>query len=173
MTDVIMAGYAGLAGSLQILTENREELKNRFSTYFLEKAEKEAKETIEITKATRLVAGSEVSEDVICMVSAGQDGVFGALWELGERLGKGLSVELKSVPIRQETVELANFADVNPYKDDSDGVFLLAVKENEKILKFFQKRGIPTAVIGSIIDRNKRVVVAGERETFLLPPARE
>ena len=36
-------------------------------------------------------------------------GIFGALWELAEASGVGLEIELKKIPIRQETVEICEF----------------------------------------------------------------
>ena len=38
-----------------------------------------------------------------------EGGIFGALWEMAEASGVGLEIDLKKIPIRQETVEVCEF----------------------------------------------------------------
>ena len=45
-----------------------------------------------------------------------EGGVFGAFWEMASGAGVGLEVDLKKIPIRQETVEICNYFGVNPYQ---------------------------------------------------------
>ena len=172
MKDIVMIGYAGLSDSLSLLMESRDELKARFSEYFLDRAEKAFRGAMlsreEAEELKRELLESSLAESVI----NAENGIYAALWDLGEELESGLSVNLKDIPVLQEGIELANYLDRNPYLADSEGVLVMATEEKKKIFDFFQKRGIPTKVIGSIIDRNKRVVVSGERETFLTPERR-
>ena len=46
----------------------------------------------------------------------GEGGFLSALWKMAEASGAGLSADLRSVPIRQETIEICEIFDVNPYK---------------------------------------------------------
>ena len=35
-----------------------------------------------------------------------EGGIFGALWEIGEASGTGITADLRKIPIKQETVEI-------------------------------------------------------------------
>lgn len=38
-----------------------------------------------------------------------EGGIFGALWEMAEASGVGLEIDLKKIPVRQETIEICEF----------------------------------------------------------------
>ena len=42
---------------------------------------------------------------VFAMHDVTEGGIFGALWEMAEASGVGLEIDVKKIPIRQETVE--------------------------------------------------------------------
>lgn len=54
-----------------------------------------------------------------------QGGIFTALWEMAERAGVGLEVDLKRIPVKQETIELCEYFDINPYNLYSAGALLI------------------------------------------------
>lgn len=81
-----------------------------------------------------------------CAVSEG--GVFHALWTLAEQAGTGLEVSLKKIPIRQETVEICNELDVNPYELSGNGSLLFVTDQGEMLAEQLQQQKIPAAVIG-------------------------
>ena len=74
-------------------------------------------------------------------VTAG--GIFGALWELAEASGVGLDITLKKIPIRQETVEICEFFDINPYQLASGGSLLMAAEDGNRLVMDLAKEGIP------------------------------
>ena len=69
--------------------------------------------------------------DAIFMTSLSKGGIYKALWDIGEKCGTGLTVELKSIPIKQETVEICEVFDINPYE------FSLLINLVEIIIFFF------------------------------------
>lgn len=54
-----------------------------------------------------------------------EGGIFGALWEMAEASGVGLDIDLKKIPIRQETIEICEVYDINPYLLISSGAMLI------------------------------------------------
>ena len=111
-----------------------------------------------------------VAFGVTALYNAGKKGVFGALWELGEASGVGIQVELKKIPVRQETIEVCEFIDCNPYLIASDGVLLAGAHEGARLVEAYRLAGIPAAVIGTVTGGNDRVVINGAEKRFLVPP---
>ena len=92
---------------------------------------------------------------------------FGALWELGQCSGVGLEIDLKKIPIRQETIEICEFFDLNPYKLLSGGSLLLAAADGNALVHAIRQAGGEAVIIGRTIDSNDRVLINGEERRFL------
>ena len=97
-------------------------------------------------------------------------GIFGALWELAEASGVGLDITLKKIPIRQETVEICEFFDINPYQIASGGSLLMAAEDGNRLVMDLVKEGIPAVVVGKATAGNDRVLINEEERRFLEPP---
>ena len=101
------------------------------------------------------------------MKDVSEHGLFGALYEAAELIGKGVSVNLKDIPVKQEIIELCNFLDINPYEMKSSGMLLTVTDDKDGLLKAFEEAGINAAAIGNISDNNDKVVINGEEKRFL------
>ena len=88
---------------------------------------------------------------------------------LAEQAGTGLEVSLKKIPIRQETVEICNELDVNPYELSGNGSLLFVTDQGEMLAEQLQQQKIPAAVIGFLSADNDRVIVNGDERRFLEP----
>lgn len=165
--DLVMTKWAGASGAAELACEKREALKNRFSYTFLE-------ETGQFSRQCGCIQDARIAKElgVAAMHNASADGVFGALWEFGEASGVGLTVDLKKIPIRQETVEICEFFDLNPYMISSEGVLLAGTTDGEKLVAEYEEAGIMAAVVGTVSDGNDRIVKNGEETRFLVPPGR-
>ena len=97
-------------------------------------------------------------------------GVFAALWELGEGAGCGLRVRLKDIPIRQETVEICEFFDLNPYMALGGGSALIVTENDEELVDALEQAGIPATLIGQTVDNNDRIIINDEDARYLTPP---
>lgn len=168
-SELVMTKWAGAAGAAALVKERRDEQSfcARFSGDFLDQTE-EMFQCMSSIEDAEIAVGSGVT----ALHSAGASGLFGALWEMGSASGVGIQVELKKIPIRQETVEVCEFFDRNPYLIPSDGVLLAGVPkgEGEKLTEIFAQAGISAAVIGTVTDDRDRVVVNGDEKRFLVPP---
>ena len=98
-----------------------------------------------------------------------EGGIFGALWEMGAASGVGIVADLDKIPIRQETIELCEVFDINPYLLISSGCMLIGCENGNLLVERLQEAGIPAAVIGRATEGNDRVIRSGEETRFLEP----
>lgn len=165
---LVLAGWTGLAGTGILANGQRERLLERFPRSIVDTALRFG-ECASIREAAR--AGNHFGVSVMHDVSQG--GVFGALWELAERAGAGLEVDLKKIPVRQETIELCEFFDVNPYQLYGQGALLLCTDRGEALVSGLKDAGIAAAVIGRTTKGNDRIIRNGEETRFLDRPAQD
>ena len=79
-------------------------------------------------------------------------------------------VSLRSVPLLQQTVEIAEILDMDPYKQDSRGACLLGTDHAEILLSEFTRAGIPAAVIGYALKSNDRLLYSQNMVRYLDRP---
>lgn len=163
--DVVMTGWAGLAGMAVMAKEMEWVLNKRFSPTF-------------IKKVHSLFGNTDAAEDKKTAHKAGatavyeikEGGIFGALWDAAEELGTGLDIDLYSIPIRQETIEVSELFEINPYKLLSTGALLILTDRGHDLVREYESTGRNAAVIGKVTDGNDRVVFYDEKKRFLEPP---
>lgn len=115
-------------------------------------------------------AAVAAANGVSAMHDVTEGGIFGALWEMAEASGVGLEIDLKRIPLLQETVEICEFFDVNPYELISSGCMLMAAEDGNTLVRELEKAGIPAVVIGKATAGNDRIIVNEEERRFLEPP---
>lgn len=99
-----------------------------------------------------------------------EGGVFGALWEMAEASGVGLDIDLKKIPIRQETIEICEVYDINPYLLISSGAMLIGTDHGSRLVEELTRAGIHASVIGYAVEGRDRIVRNGDEKRFLEPP---
>ena len=99
-----------------------------------------------------------------------EGGVFGALWEMAEGAGVGLDVDLKKIPIRQETVELCECFGLNPYILMSSGSMMIAADDGHELVRKLEQAGIHAVVVGRTNSGNDRILRNGEDVRYLDKP---
>lgn len=163
--DIVATKWIGLEGTSIIARSKEEELLTRFSGNFIEKAkELDGYLSVMTEAATAVKSGVSAMHDVT------EGGMYGALWEMAEASGVGLEIDLKKIPIRQETIEICEFYNINPYELISSGCMLMAAKDGNQLVRDIVKAGIPAAIIGKATDSNDRVLINEEERRFLEPP---
>ena len=103
----------------------------------------------------------------------GEGGFLAALWKMAEASGVGLSADLRSVPIRQETIEICEILDVNPYKLLSGGSILMGIHGGDAFVQQLRREGIMAAVIGQTDSGNNRLLYSGGNARYLERPAED
>lgn len=161
---VVMTKWMGLEGTAVLAQEKEAELLERYP-FSITTAAKGFEKYLPVLPeaATALKSGATAMHDMR------NGGVFGGLYELAGRLGVGLSIDLKKIPVKQETIEICEFFDLNPYGLLSGGSLLIVAEDGDGMVKALQEAGIPAAVIGRTTDNNDKVLHNGEEIRFLEP----
>lgn len=151
-----MTGYAGQKETAVLAERCEDRLGREFPLSVIEDAK-------------AMAADYEPPEECLCRARAGitSGGVAAALWILGEKLQSGLRVDLRSVPIRQETVEICEILDLDPYSLRSDGAWLIAVDDAQQALLWCRIRNIPAAKIGETTGGDARILECGDVTRYL------
>ncbi|MBP3569575.1 MAG: hydrogenase maturation factor [Lachnospiraceae bacterium] len=163
-SDLVMTKSAGLAGAALLAKYYRENLHERYTYAFIDKAA--ARET-EVSVLPEVEVLKKLG--VRHMHDVAEGGVFGAVWEFCERLHAGVELDLKKIPICQETVEICEYFDVNPYQLKGDGALLFLTHDSASVLKALAAQGISAAVIGRMTEGNDRILINEEETRFLEP----
>lgn len=163
--DILVSKWIGIEGTSIIAKEKEEELKTRFPVPFIEKAKK-----MDSYISVLSEAAVAVSSGVSAMHDVTEGGIFGALWEMAEASGVGLEIDLKKIPVRQETIEICEFFGINPYMLISSGCMLMAAEDGNKLVRELKKAGIEATIIGKATEGNDRVLINEEERRFLEPP---
>lgn len=164
--ELVMIGYMGLEGALRIKRAKEEELAGRFIPAFLNKMET-YRPYLFATKALNTAAASGVS----AMHQIVDGGIMAALWNLAESAGCGLSVDMRKIAVKQETIEVCECFHLNPYQLTSAGSVLVATDKGEELVDTLAKEGVPAVIIGHLTDGNDRVIYSGGEMRYLDKPA--
>lgn len=163
--DVVVTKWIGIEGTSIIAKEKEEELLKRFARPFVEEA-KNFDQFLSVVPE----AATAVKSGVSAMHDVTEGGIYGALWELAEASGVGLEIDLKKIPIRQETVEICECFRLNPYQLISSGCMLMAAPDGRKLVRDLEKAGIKATLIGRCVEGKAKKVVNGEEEAYLERP---
>lgn len=165
---IVMTKWAALSGTAWIASQHGKAPAERFPSFLMEDA-LYLDNFISVTDEALVAAGC----GNVSMYACSDGGVFAGLWKLADRAGLGLAVDLRSIPIRQETVELCEFYDINPYMLKSDGALLIATFDTEALIKALTDKEIPSALIGHLTEGKDRVILSGEDRRFLEEPSQD
>lgn len=163
--DILVTKWIGIEGTSIIAKEQEEQLLTRFAAPFVERAKE-----LDVYLSVLSEAAVAVRSGVSAMHDVTEGGIFGALWEMAEASGVGLEIDIKKIPIRQETVEICEFFGINPYQLISSGCMLMAAKDGNLLVRELEKEGIPATIIGKATEGNDRVLLNDDERRFLEPP---
>lgn len=162
--DLVVAGYAGLAGTKILVRAKRQELEARFSASYLEQVLRKCEAGICRLQENEIRARAAEWEP------AGEGGILAALWNLPAAYRVGTEFSLRKIPIRQETVEICEYFGLNPYRLYSAGCWLLISENGGRTVSRLAGQGICAGVVGSVTEGIARVVINGGERGFLNRP---
>lgn len=162
--DVVMTKWIGLEGTYLLAKERKEELLTRYPESMIDVAE-------EFEKYLSVVpeAATAIKSGVCAMHDVSEGGIFSSLWQLAESSGVGLEIDMKKIPVKQETIEICEFFGLNPYYFVSGGSLLIVTDKGYDLVKELNQQGIYATVIGKTTDKNERVVMNDYEKRFLEP----
>lgn len=166
--ELVLTKWIALAGTAAMARHFQEELEHRFPVLLIDRA-KELRALLSVAAEAR----AATHFGTCAMHALSQGGIFGALWEMAERSGCGLEVDLKKIPVKQETIEICEYFDINPYYLYSAGALLIGTDRGQELVSELERQGIPAAVIGRAKSGKDRIIRNGEDIRFLDRPQQE
>ena len=188
--DIVMTKWIGLEGAALIARSSRETLKARYPADIVQEtagflqylsvmpeaatamksgaSDMEAENTAPARLSEEMLEAAEL-DGASDMQAAGEGGIFGGLWELAAKNSVGLVADLKCIPVRQETIEVCEYFDLNPYELMAGGSLLITCPNGSALVKTLADCGIASAVIGKITQGNDRIIRHEDESRFLEP----
>lgn len=166
--DIVVSKWIGLQGTAVVARRNRERLLERYPAYFVEEA-------MGFDRYLSILpeAAVAVEAGVCAMHDASEGGIFGALWEMAEEAGVGMRVDMRKLPLRQETVEVCECCNLNPYELMSGGCLLMTAPDGPALLAALEKAGIPGTIVGKVTAGNDRVLLCGDEIRYMERPKQD
>lgn len=166
--DLILTKWIAMEGAVILERDRGEELRAYFPAA-LTAAVRELGELLDCNpeeKAARDLGAVQVQP-------LGEGGIFTALWRLAQEEDCGLEVDLRSIPVKQEVIEICEYFDLNPYNMLSGGALLIGVPDGLAMVSRLRARKIPAALIGRTTGGNDRLIYNQEHVRYLDRPRRE
>lgn len=165
--ELVAAGYAGMEGARRIALVREKELLGWFSQDYVRQIQE--KETFIIgdnLTPWREYGAAEWEE-------AGEGGIFTALWNLSGAYMLGFEVDLCEIPVGQETIEVCERYELNPYRLYSGNCAVAAADNGGRLARRLAGEGIPAAVIGVVREDIRREICYGRVKGFLERPRQD
>ena len=163
--DVVISKWIGMEGTIRLAMEYQEKIMSRYPQHLIDEAVAFGEYLSVIPEAA-----TAVKSNVGTMHDVSRGGIFAALWELAESVGVGLAIDLKKIPIKQETVEICEYFSISPYELLSGGCLLMTADDGEELVQALQKEQIPAVVVGKITSNHDKVILNREEKRFLERP---
>lgn len=162
--DLVVAGYVGLEGSRQIAKACEQELLAWFSEEYIRQLQQIADAELDQKPADWKKLGVTEWEE------AAEGGIHTALWNLSGAYMTGFEIDLRKIPIRQETIEVCERYDLNPYDLLCSHCMLLVADNGGQLVQRLNQKGIPAQCIGTVNSGIKREICYGEVRGFMDRP---
>lgn len=145
---LIMSKYAGIEGTLILAAERRRELESVLDASDLEQIEYLRGCLSVLPEGEAGAADAKVS----AMHDITEGGLVGAVCEMAQSSGLGVSLECSKVPVMPVTRKICEVLGLDPLRLISSGSMLIAASEQTDILSQLADQGIPATVIGHVTE---------------------
>ena len=163
--DIVMTKWAGVEGTAILAMEQAKKLSERLPDYMIKQSQ-EFKALVSIAKDADIA----LQNGAKCLHDVSSGGIFAALWDLAARYKFGFEVDLKKIPIRQETVEITNHLGVNPYQLISGGSLLMVAEDGKARCRALHEAGINAEIIGFTTGTNDKIIKNDDETRYLDKP---
>ena len=163
--EIVAAGWIGMEGTLILTADCRERMRKRFPASLLARTDLPPEE-LSVLKAAEIAAAEGAGH----MVNLSDGGFMAGLWELSKKTERGLDIDLKKVPLLQETIEITEFAGVNPYLMKSEGCLLITARDGDRMAERLMEEGIFASKIGFLNDTKDKIIRNGDEIRHLDRP---
>lgn len=165
--DLVVAGYAGLEGSSRIARCREEQLGTWFSGEYIRQMQQVS--NAELHKSPQEWSKLGVTE----WEEAAEGGIHTALWNLSGAYMTGFEIDLHKIPVRQETIEICERYDLNPYDLLCSHCMVLVAENGGQLVQALSREGIPAQCIGRVNRGIKREICYGQVRGFMDRPKQD
>ena len=176
---VVVLGYVGLEGTAILAKSYKNQIDSHYPLYLSRNAVQLAEYSVSNARIIREIAekylkrnksaGSDCGlEEVVVNIDRG--GFLAAMWELAKVAGEGFTVDLRKVPMKQETVEICELLEVNPYKLLSKGTIIAIVDDGLLLKEELEKAGMECVIIGYTNSSKAHILMNDGTESHLNRP---
>lgn len=162
--DIVIVNHIGVEGTLRAVNKYRDRLLEKLPVRVLDAACEFEKE---LSAADEALTAFEAGATSVHTV--GEGGIFAALWEFAFEAKVGLEVDLKKIPVHQETIEICEILGVNPYEFMSTGSLIVTTDNGEELCHIMGEKGMHVVVCGRTNSSNDRVITNEEEQRHLVP----
>ena len=119
---------------------------------------------------TAMQLGNTVEAETICL-PYGRGGILAAVYLAAVMRKSGVEIRLRAVPVRPETIAVAEALGRNPYRMDTVGVLFLTA-HSDSLVQRLRAAGIPAACIGRFVPGLDKCVVDKTEREYINRPER-
>lgn len=181
--ELVVVCPVALRGTSMIAERKRNKLAERFSAGFIQdciflRRDHGAYQDVDLEWKQTEIKNScawkmAQAADASALYAMGEGGFLSALWKMAQASEVGLEVDLRKIPIRQETIEVSELFDLNPYKLQADGSILIGIRGGEALVQKLRKEGFMAEIIGQTNSGNDRLLYSGGAARYLERPAKD
>lgn len=155
--DILMIGFAGLSGTKKII-DNRKELKKIYPEWFFRDFNDlfEKYSSKEMEDKVKFILNTF---SINAIIDESYGGILSSLYHLSEKIKKGFTIDLLSIPIRQETIEISEHFGIDAYRLESDKTIILALNDASYLKDTLNKNGISSEIIGYTMPSKKKIIL--------------
>jgi len=162
---IIVTKGAAIEGTAILSMELAGPLQTKVGKDIVERAQKFAKMTSVVEDAlTAIEVGG-----VHAMHDATEGGIAGALQEIAWASNVGVIAYEERIPVFEETEAICKALNIDPLKTISSGALIISAhpEKAEKIVTALQERGIPSLIVGKVVDKREGTYVCRSNGTRL------
>ncbi len=163
--DIIVTGFIALEGTARLAKEQWTKLSETLPEDFLADAVGFFDYLMRVPEAA--VA---IQHGATAMLTIKDGGIMTALWELAGYYGRGMRVKLREIPVKQETIEICEVLEINPYHLLSGGCALLTADNGYRLCEALREMGFSATVIGRTTSDLDKAIINGDSVGFLNRP---
>ncbi len=162
--DLVVAGFVGLEGVRQIARAREKELCEWFSIEYVRQMQTCSNVVLDQNPEYWKGLGATEWE------MAGEGGIYTALWNLSGAYMAGFQIDLYQLPVKQETIELCERFDLDPYRLYCGNCMVLATDNGGHMVEALAQEGIVSSWIGIVKQGAAREICYGQVRRFMDRP---
>ncbi|MCK5628316.1 AIR synthase family protein [Candidatus Bathyarchaeota archaeon] len=154
---LILTKSAGIEGTAILAAEKEHQLRRKMNDKELQNAKNLYRQISIVEEALTAYRTGGVH----AMHDPTEGGIFGGIHEMADASNLGVRVHEREIPIRQETLKICSFFEIDPLQLISSGALLIAAEEKYtlEIIEELNRKHIEATIIGEFLKDNHRFIV--------------